>query len=320
MNHFINEKDTIKNILLTDSYRAKSYVKNFNHHIDKLLATCSEVIGSNFSEVNDFKFDHFIYNKCQAIILEKLDDLDDSEIDDELDDLEDMLYDILGKQAHNSNKKSDRDRINSMLDLTIRNIILNYRFKLFSKSESYLNPWKDSSKILFENSLIYTFTDDIQEMKDIGIKVNKGESKLISEELIGVVGKGSKNDFATGYFRNLASFKNLIFNILNDEKHFSNNPIKARDIIDKVRNLGIKEQELTDPNIKNWVIDSMKRSNRLGSNNDGYFVISNKDDLLESYNRHLESFKGYYKTLERHKKLASKFGIPEEELDFHNKI
>ena len=318
MDRFINQKDTIKNILLTESYRAKSYVKKFNYHIENVVTTCSEILGKNIAEDSDFKLTNSVYNKCQAVILENLDDINDLELDNQLDDLEDLLYDVLGKQARKSNKKTDQNLINTMLDLTIGNIILNYKFDYFSEARSFDNPWKESTKILFENNLVYTFSDDLDKLKDIGLKINKGESELLTDNLIGVVGKGNKDDFATGYFRDLASLKNLLLNILTENKHFSNSPIKTRKIFEKIRDLGISESEFTDQNIKNWVIDSLKRSNRLGSNNDGYFVIASAEDLIASYNRHLESYRGYFHTLERHKKMATKFGLSENDLNAHN--
>ncbi|MBE8719653.1 hypothetical protein [Sphingobacterium pedocola] len=318
MDILIAQKDIIRNILLTESYRAKSYVKKFNYHIESIVTTCSEIIGTNIAEDNDFKLTNSVYNRCQAIILESLDDVDNSELDCQLDNLEDLLYDTLGKQARKSNKKTDQNLVDTMLDLTIGNIILNYKFDYFSESNSYNNPWKEVSKILFENNLVYTFSDDLDRLKDIGLKINKGESELLTDHIVGVVGKGNKENFATGYFRDLASFKNLLLSILSENKHFSNNPIKTRKIIETVRELGITENEFTDQNIKNWVIDSLKRSNRLGSNNDGYFVIANGEDLIASYKRHLESFKGYYATLERHKKMADKFGVSEDLLNLHN--
>lgn len=315
-------KDNIKNILLTDNYRAKSYVKNFNYHIENIVNTCSEIIGTNLTEVSNFTLSNIIYNKCQAIILEELDDVDDLDLEAELDNIEDLLYDVLGKQAGKSNKKSDKNLVDSMLDLTIRNLILDYKFDYFSRSNSFINPWKISSKILFDNNLVYTFSNDLNKLKDLGIKItrNENESELISEHLVGVVGKGKKEHFASGYFRDLGSLKNTVVKILEDDKHFGNNPITTRKIIDKIRSLGVSEEEFTDRNIKNWIIDSLKRTTRLGSNNDGYFVISGGEDLMESYKRHLESFKGYYRTLERHKSIAIKFGLNEDEFNKHNLI
>jgi len=318
INQSLEIENDLRNIVLTDNYRSKEYVKNFSYHVDGLIETCSELIEYSFTEHENFRLTESVYWGCESIILEKLDDLTDKDFLDRLNNIEDHLYSVLNKQIKSTSKSNDQYFIGRMIDLTISNVLLFLKFEMFSQGKKYRNPWISAKNILLENNLAYTFSEDIDRLKHVGLKINKNESELINRNLVGVVGKGNRQNFATGVYRDLTGLRNILFETLDEDNNISSNPIKKDEIINFFRSLGLKSEEFSDNNIKSWIIDPLKRTNRIGSNNDGYFVIRTAEDLLTSYNRHLESFKGYYSTLENHKKLAEKFEIPVELLNIHN--
>lgn len=311
-------ESSVHQLSLTENYRPKGYVKNFNQHVDDLITTCVNLTGDNFDEDKNFHFTDSVYWSCEAIILEKLDDIDDNSFLNALDNLEDQLYSTLKRKIKTIKSYTDQSLINKMLDLTVNNILLSLKFDKFSDASLFENPWMETTKILLENGLIYTFSNDINSLKDLGLKINENESELIKKNLVGVVGKGNQDKFATGYFRDLAYLRNLLYDLLESENHTSSKPIKADSIIDQIRQVGIGSKELSDNNIRSWIITPLKKSNRLGSNNEGFFIIKTEEDLIASYERHLESFKGFYRTLENHKRLADKFNISSDRLDKHN--
>ncbi len=317
MENIILINKSLDNFEFSESYRAKAYVRNFNSHMDSLMETCSVLHALPINEDQKFKFTNSVYWECEALVLEKLDDVTDQSIIDALANLEDRLYSTLIDNLGTFYRNGNVSWINKMLDMTINNILLGVKFEYFSQSKNYQNPWTDAIDILLENHLIYTFSDDVYELKDLGLKIDSKESTLVSDKLIGVAGKGYKKEFATGYFRDLTALRNTLYNLLESGSNNSSNPLKREKIVEEVRSLGITDNELTDSNIQNWLINPLKRSNRIGSNKDGYFAIKDAQDLLTSYNSHLENFMGFYRTLERHKRLGQQFNVSEELLDKH---
>ncbi|MFD1257103.1 hypothetical protein ACFQ3S_09870 [Mucilaginibacter terrae] len=318
MENITSINKSLDNFEFSESYRGKAFVKNFNSHVDSLMETCSSLYDLPVIEDPNFNFTNLIYWQFEALILEKLDDVIEQDVLNALDNLEDKLYSTLIKNLGQFYRNGNTNWINKMLDMTINNIVLAAKYEYFSQRDHFKNPWIDAMGILIDNKLIYTFSDDVTELKGLGLKINQKESQLVSDKLIGVAGKGHKKDFATGYFRDLTALRNMLYNILDSQNNNSSNPLKREKIVDEIRTMGIKESELSDNNIQSWLINPLKRSNRIGSNKDGYFVIKNSDDLIISYNSHFENFKGFYRTLERHKRLAKQYDIPEAILNKHN--
>ena len=63
-----------------------------------------------------------------------------------------------------------------------------------------------------------------------------------------------------------------------------------------------------------------RRTAILGSCRAGYFVINSCLDVEVSCNSHLENLKGYYKTLENHRKMSEKFSCSTYNFEKHNEF
>lgn len=311
-------KGNIDNINLTENYRDKAFTRNFNFHLDSLIQTSIELTGEDNSvfKSSNIKMTNSLYWQTEASILEELDDVTDDFVLDELDNLEDLLRDkIISSLGKNYDKSSIQ---NKMIDVSVHNVLMSVKYNYFSKSPSFLNPWEFSKNILFDNSILHTFTNNVEELFGFGLKLNDKESLITKYNRIGILGKGNKKDYATGYVRDLMSLRNTLFNLLETEGYNSSKPIKITKICEKIRHLGIDATELSDSNIKNWLVGALKRSNKLGSCREGYFVINDCLDLQVSYESHLENLKGYYRTLEKHKKISEKFSCSDFDFDEHN--
>lgn len=81
--------------------------------------------------------------------------------------------------------------------------------------------------------------------------------------------------------------------------------------------MGVKVEDISDKEILNWVVKPLKRSLKLGSNKEGYFIILDENDLHESYMSHYNNYLGYKATLDRHKDIAKYKNFPLEGFDFH---
>ena len=286
-----NTKESISGLHLTDSYRSKLYTKNFNSHLDSLIQTSIDLMANenNVFKRNNITITNSLYWQAEAYILENLDDVEEEDVLGELDDLEDILYNKIIKSLGKNYDKSSM--LNRMIDLSVHNVLMYTKFHFFSKNKGYNNPWDFAKNMLFDNSVIHTFSDNIEEFYDYGLKLNDKESEITKYNRIGILGKGNRKDYTTGYVRDLVSIRNTLYNILEEEGYNSSKPIKINNIFEKVRSLGINENELSDSNIKNWLISPLKRNNKVGSCREGYFVINSCKDLEVSYISHLENFK-----------------------------
>lgn len=298
-----NTKASFENINLAENYRNKGYERNFSDHINSLVETSFTLNSGSIFSGNDFKLTNDLYWRTEGYILEQLDDIpDDSSLLDELDNIEDYLQDTikskLGRFYDNS------FMLRKMIDISVHNYLTNLKFDHFTKSDEFKNPWESAKNILFENNLIHTFSDEINDFKSFGLKLNDKESSISKASFIGILGKGYQRNFATGYIRDLVALREALYQDLYDNSHTSSNPIKTEQIIDKIRHFGILSEELSDSQVKSFIIWPLKYSNRLGSSKEGYFVIKDYGDLYISYRSHFENFKGFYRTLERHRKLS----------------
>jgi hypothetical protein len=172
---------------------------------------------------------------------------------------------------------------------------------------------------LINNNLLYSFTDNKDEYKHL-LKKNKKESELSKNLTIGVLGKGHRKDYSHSYIKDIYALRNLLLNLLDEKNCDRTNPLKINDLITNFRSLNISETDLTDNNIRNWIVQPLKRFTKLGSNKDGYFIIRNEEDLFESYKSHYNNYMGFYKTLERHKRFAESSSYENNNFDEHNDI
>ncbi len=303
-----------ENIKLTDSYRmTSSYKNNLNDHIVSVLDYASENTNSKiFKDVN-LKFSKTLYWQCLAVIYEK-NPIQKNEIEKEANRvLEQKLYiDVINKLGEFFD--SNDELLLETIDFTISNYIDNLDYENILENT---NPWSFTNDILIKENLLYSFTDN---KEDYDHFKNKKESELSKNLTIGVLAKGHKKEYSHSYIRDIYALRKLFLNLLDEENYDSLKPLKINDIIKNFRKLNISENDLTDGNIKNWIVKPLKKSIKIGSNKNGYFIIRNEDDLHESYISHLSNFKGFYKTLERHQKISKSFEDALNEFNLHNEI
>ena len=296
-------KSSFENVNLAENYRNKGYERNFSDHINLLVETSFTLNSSSVFSGNDFKLTNDLYWRTEGYILDQLDDIpNDDPILDELDNIEDYLQETIKSKL--GRFYDDSFMLRKMIDISVHNYLNNLKFENFTRADEFKNPWESAKNILLENHLIHTFSDEINDFKSYGLKLNDRESSIIKASFIGILGKGYQRNYATGYIRDLVALREALYQDLDDNSHTSSKPIKAEQIIDKIRFLGIQPDELSDSQIRSFIIWPLKYNNRLGSNKEGYFIIKNYGDLRISYTSHFENFKGYYRTLERHRKLS----------------
>ena len=294
---------------------------SINDHIE-LIFSMSNSVGSR-SNTNLAKFSTIAYNE----MLDKIcyEEISTFEVYEGLYDTFKALKLELYKKIIDSlakNYQSDNLLMLRTIDLTIDNVIRNEVFKeLNVNSELAIkNPWEISQKILNNLNVLYYFSDDLTYYEENLRKVkNKKESEVSSKLRIGVYAKGNNKNFSNDSIRDTFALKNLLIDQLESQNRNCSNPIKSKDIVSFFRDdLAINELELTDSNIRNWIIKPLKNNVSLGSNKNGYFVIIDENDLNESYKSHYNNYIGYINTLERHKSLAKLNSWDSEGLSMHN--
>lgn len=312
-------------IVLTDSYRGKGYKRHFDQHLNSLLNTSVEITQDynreSILDRKDISINDALYWEVENYILETLDDTS-PEVDDELFKLEDTLKSKIINSLGNLYDRSDVP-LRLMIDNTVQDTLLSFKFELFSEKDRYQNPWDPAKKILFEDNVLYMFSSSSYKLKELGFNVkdsNKNESELLKDKKINIVAKGKKKGYAYDYVRDLLALRNIVFNIIKDKSQSGEKSIKSKNIIDEVRKLGILTSELTDSQIRNWLITPLKRSSKIGSYKEGFFALDTCQDVVKSYNYHLENLKGYFRTLENHRRIAGKFGCDNDDFFRHYSI
>ena len=305
---------------LTDSYKSKKFTKNFGAHLNLLIET-SESLDATASSIyldRDFVINDRIYWQTEAMILENLDDVVDVNVLKDLENLEDELYESikisLGK---NYNKTTE---LNKIIDNTVHSALLSVKYNYFSKKDEYNNPWEDAKNILTENEVLYSFSSDIGELSSLGYKPSKKDSEDIKFKKIGIIGKGYRPSYTFSYVRDLIGLRNTVFQILDDKANSRSNPINTQHIIKELRDMGIDSNDLSDGQISALLIAPLKRGNKIGSCTEGYFVMHDIEDVEVSYKSHLETFQGFYNTLENHRQLAIKLGSTDSKFEAHRKL
>jgi hypothetical protein len=318
MNQIIaNAKEAFENVLLTDNYRSKKFTKNFDQHLNMLIDTTVVLAAENYTKLNDSEISitDQVYWESEGFVLENLDDVTDSEILQELSNLEDILYDKIRTSLGNSYDGSSK--LNLMIDNSVHNALLAIKYNFFSQADSFSNPWEAAKNILIDNKVLYTFSNDRDKLLQMGFNVESDDSTEIINKKINVVGRGNRNDYTYGYVRDLVGLRNTVLDILEDHSSSRDSATTADRIISELRLMGLSEAELTNSHIKNWLISPLKRNNKIGSHKEGYFLLKNCHDVAVSYESHLENLKGYYRTLENHRKLALKFGCEDSRFEQH---
>jgi hypothetical protein len=318
MNQFlINAKAEFENISLTESYRSKKFTKNFDRHLSTLIDTTILLAGDKSSILSEgnISISDKLYWESEGYILEKLDTITDAEILRDFDNLEDILYDRI---KHSLGKDYDTsEALNLMIDNSVHDALLAFKFNFFERKNEFFNPWEDAKNILIENQVLYTFSSDMEKLNSMGFTIESTDSADIVDKKINIIGKGKRSDYSYGFVRDLIGLRNTVVQILDENSSYGNSATKADQIISKLRDMGVLNTELTDSNIKTWLIAPLKRNNRIGSDNEGYFLLKDCEDVKVSYDSHFENFKGYFRTLENHRKLALKFGCEDDHFKSH---
>jgi hypothetical protein len=303
-----------QDIFLADNYnRSSLYKNNLNEHIVSVLDFAAENTDSTVFKDKDLKFSKTLYWECLSVIYEKNPIIRTDSEKESNRILEQNLYiNVINKLGKFFNPNDEL--LLETIDFTISNYIDNINYEKILEAS---NPWCFTNDILVKEHLLYSFTDNKEDYSHLK---NKKESELSKNLTIGVLAKGHKKEFCHSYIRDIYALRKLFLNLLDENSNDSFNPLKITDIIKNFRRLNISEIDLTDNNIKNWIVKPLKKSIKIGSNKNGYFIIRNEDDLHESYISHYNNFKGFYKTLERHQKISKSYQDLANDFNLHSEI
>jgi len=222
MNNILNAAVDFQTIDLSDNYRVKGYKRHFEQHLNLMLNTSVEITQDNHQqsllEGKDISIDDRLYYEVESYILENLDDTT-NDLGDQIFILEDIL-----KQKIITSLGSFYDRrdipLRLMIDNSIHNTLLAYKFEHFSNTQNYQNPWEASKQILLQDNFLYTFSSDSDKLKQMGFKLkeaNKNESELLKDKKINIVAKGHQKGYGYDYVQDLLALRNLVFDIISDQ-------------------------------------------------------------------------------------------------------
>lgn len=303
------------NITLTESYRNSSFKNDLNNHIISVLDIALENTESSTLQDKEFKFSKKLYWECVNTIYNN-NPISRTEEEKEISRVfEQNLYLDVIQKLDKFFDETDEILLET-IDFTISNFVDNINYGDMLS----INPWNYTDKILFENNLLYSFTDEREDYDHLK-KNNSKESELSKYATIGVVGKGHRKDYTQSSIKDIYALRTLFLNLLDENNFDSKKPIKITEIIEKFRDLEISKTDLSDSNIKYWIVKPLKDFTKIGSNKNGYFIIRDEEDLAESYKSHFTNFRGFYNTLEKHKlRSINEFEDLIDYFDEHNKF
>lgn len=313
----------LNKLSLNDNYKSYGIIKDrINDHISNVIylaSTYDNKVKDLFS--NEFSFSNYEFS-CD-LIKENTNGYSSyiDQYDDRINLFEEQLYKKLKADLGSYFDYNDKFLM-KLLDNTIDKYVEDLIFKNLDKndlssasdsSSSVSNPFLSAGEILSSERMLFDFDDYSIEYSDFS-KKKKNESSIIEGKKISVLTKCNNKKYNYTEIRDTFFFRNLIIEELTSRNRDCSNPIERKEIFSYFRNLGVSQEQLSDSNIYNWIIKPLKKYSKLGSNRKGYFVILNHEDLLESYRSHLNTYRGFYKTLENHR-LMYKNIIDQNDLD-----
>jgi len=315
----INELSKFDAIDLTNSYKKSTCRNDFNQHIVSVLDIAYNNTKSDILTSADMKFSKALYWECINSIYEDCPIVRSDQQKEENRQFQESLYSSVINKLGSFFNINDEILLET-IDFTISNY-MNFVDYNNHFNEKIINPWEFSSNIFLESNLLYTFSDNIDEFSHL-LKKNKTESDESKYKAIGILCKGKREDYVQKYIKDIYAVRNLFLKILDEKNHDMKKPIKIRDIYKLFRTLGIDKDDLSDSNIRYWIVLPLKDQIKIGSNKNGYFLIRTEEDLNASYQSHYKKLLGYYRTLNRHQALLQ-IDYPDSQklrFELHHKI
>jgi hypothetical protein len=301
-NQFIIDKE-IEKVSLTESYRSKTYAQKFIQHLDGFVDIALELTkGASILKTEELILTKDLYWELEGFILERIDDVSDETMD-QLDGYEEKLRNKIKSEL--GKYYSSNQELSEVINYSVDGFMLANKFELMSCSHRFNNPWKASKSILSNDQMLHLFITDKDKLKDFKFKINKQrESDELVKTNIGIVGRGRREDFTHTFVKDLYGLRNLLLKTIEEYAGSSATPIKKHLLIDILRKQGLSEEDITDQFVYSYLIVPLKRSGKIGSCKEGYFYITDCNDLKTTYQSHFENLKGYFRTLEKYRKHA----------------
>ena len=145
--------------------------------------------------------------------------------------------------------------------------------------------------------------------KDLVREYDKKILEKVEEDSTGLfvlAASKSKRNFSGFPIDTRSNTQGLVFEFLKREACGMNKAIKTEKIalFLKSQNKNYKEQD-----VRVMFLLPLKRAGLIGYSTNGYFYISNIDDLVHSYKHHREKLRGIQKTLDMYKNKGKQLGI-----------
>lgn len=174
--------------------------------------------------------------------------------------------------------------------------------------KSYQNPWQSAMEIITQGYLLAGFDKDQNEYhdyvkdKEFKAKETDNPNQLCFVTAFNLNGK-KKDNFKPISVKPTCNIEASILHYLENE---ANNKGRAK-------SLKTIKGYLLPKVVSEYAIRTatryLKRDGLIGSTPNGFFYISNKDDLIETHKHHLEIMGGIQRTITIYEKRAKDFGI-----------
>jgi hypothetical protein len=172
---------------------------------------------------------------------------------------------------------------------------------------SFSNPWVPTHNIL-KNGYLLLVSDNRDLMEGYSKRIYQTKGTVSDEKnSLGVIAKTGKDKIFSGFVvDNRHTTQSVVFEYLRREAPGMKSAKSVKKIIAFLKEQG---KTMTNEELKYKILLPLKRTGLTGSSPTGYFYIKSKEDLIYSYNHHLEKYSGIKKTLKLYEESARRLGF-----------
>ncbi len=296
-------KEYIDNLILSSKLNKLEYSDEFYLHLNALLRFHLAIPNQHyrsfqFTERNYLGLEQFILENSELLEQDQeAQDIDWNLIDDAKDMLRTKIRTLVGYEA-----------TSEYLNPFIVSTIDSFEFWLiysFMHPGSFFNPWIPTCNIL-QKGYIYFTSDDADKLTEYQKDIYKNV-KSSSRGNLGLVTRSRDEKKFSGFIVDNRHDSQILVNDYLTTHASGREHAKSLGEIQTF--LQSQDRDIAKNDMRTNILLPLKRAGLIGSYSRGYFYIATSEDLIQTYESHLEKFRGLKKTLEVYEKRAKAFGI-----------
>lgn len=201
-------------------------------------------------------------------------------------------------------KQADASEINELYLNSTRDMVENFYAYEYMHPNSIFNPWLPVVQI-YRNGLLLRYEDDPYLVKQLSSS-KKSEIEYRDMSVLKFLVKGKKKNSGSLFVDDRFHFQTILLDFLKKKKATSRKPVSIGTMQSYFEQIGY---ELKYDYIQINFTTPLKKTGLIGSSSDGFFLITNKEDLIASYCFHYHKDESIAQILKKYESISKKFGV-----------